>query len=310
MSSPEKSNATQPVETKESTETPNSSAGIPINIDSQSDDNTEAPTGSDSSVDDSSVESTDKTPETPKIDEGTANNLRDFYENLSGMSNVELLEKFIKIMQELFDKLKVGIDISALVNANKESSDDTKELKVDFSLVDENETFTSENKDVEYISKVLNIEFDSNQNTNGFLEKLKTDYNCSLNTEKDLSKLKVGDILFFHDGNDLNTAKKTAIVTGSEAPYKMKLCGDDGKIQEVTIEESSLFNNWYGFVRIPEKTIDSNTDTQTDTSTDESESVNDDSTDTSLDQSATTSDQSSPTSTSTDQTDSNVDKSI
>lgn len=176
--------------------------------------------------------------------------LQDYQQTAKKMGLSELMSELFKMLKDLFSK--ISGDTSLTASGEKFTEEEIKQVKVDFSRVDETKTFTSSNKDVEYVASVLNLA--TKPDANAFLNSLKNTPNCVFSAEKDISKLKTGDVLFFHNGTDKEKAKTTAIVSNPGPPPMMKLVNDEGKIHEVTVAQSTLFNNWLGYVRVPEGT--------------------------------------------------------
>ncbi len=193
-----------------------------------------------------SGENTDKDSQAAK----TVETLQDYQQTAKNMGLGELMSELFKMLKDLFSK--ISGDTSLTSGGEKFTEEEIKQVKVDFSRVDETKTLTSSNKDVEYVAKVLNLP--AKPDANAFLASLKNVPNCVFSAEKEISKLKTGDVLFFHDGKDKEKAKTTAIVSNPGPPPMMKLVNDQGKIHEVTVAQSSLFNNWLGFVTVPEGT--------------------------------------------------------
>jgi hypothetical protein len=193
------------------------------------------------------VESTEDGNKDAKAEE-TVETLHEFREKAKKMGAGELLTELFKMLKNLFAKL--GAELGLTNSEEKFTEEEVKKVQVDFSRVDESKTFTSSNKDVEYVASVLNLA--AKPDANAFLTSLKNTPNCVFSAEKDISKLKTGDVLFFHDGKDKEKAKTTAIVSNPGPPPMMKLVNEEGKVHESTIAQSSHFNNWLGYVRMPE----------------------------------------------------------
>lgn len=178
----------------------------------------------------------------------TVESLQNLQQEAKTMSTGTLLAELFKMIKNLFEKFGQGLNPTT--TPPKLTEDQVKQVKLDFSKVDESKSFTASNKDVEYVATVLNLPV--MQDAAAFLNSLKNTPNCVFNAAKEISKLKTGDVLFFHDGKDKEKAVTTAIVSNTEPPPKMKLVHDGDKVQEVIIEQSTLTNNWLGYVRMPE----------------------------------------------------------
>ncbi len=179
--------------------------------------------------------------------------LQNFKEEVGKMSTGELFKKFIDLAKTLPDLLKglsERLTGGASASTPPYTADQIKEATPDFSRVNEAEPISSDNKSVEYVAKVLNLP--SKPSAEEFLAALKQSPNCVFETEKEVSKLKAGDVLFFHDEQEKEKASVTAIVSEAGPPAKMKLVHESENVQEVQIEQSSLLNNWLGYIRMPQ----------------------------------------------------------
>lgn len=181
----------------------------------------------------------------------TVENMQNTEKEVSKMGMGELVKKFIELakslpglLKGLSDKISIGAATPAY------TEEQIKESTPDFSRVNEAEPITSDNKSVEYVARVLNLP--AKPNAEEFLAALKQSPNCVFQTEKEVSKLKPGDVLFFHDGQNREKASVTALVSETGPPAKMKLVNEGENVREVEIEQSSLFNNWLGYVRMPQ----------------------------------------------------------
>ncbi len=177
-------------------------------------------------------------------------NLSDVKNTAKHMSMGDLFKKFIELAKTLPDLLEDFSErLTGGTSAAAYSANQIKNSVPDFSKVNEAEPISSDNKSVEYVARVLNLP--SKPNAEQFLTALKQSPNCVFETEKQISKLKAGDVLFFHDGQEKEKASVTAIVSDAEPPAKMKLVHQGENVEEIKIEQSSFFNNWRGYVRMP-----------------------------------------------------------
>ncbi len=178
-------------------------------------------------------------------------NLQNFEQEVKKMSMGEIVKKFIEMAKSLPDLLKgITEKLTGGASAPAYTADQIKESTPDFSRVNEAEPIASDNKNVEYVARVLNLPV--KPNAEEFLAALKQSPDCVFETEKEVSKLKAGDVLFFHDGQDKGKTAVTSIVSEAGPPAKMKLVNEGGNVQEVEIEQSSLLNNWLGYIRMPQ----------------------------------------------------------
>ena len=179
--------------------------------------------------------------------------LRDFQKKVDNMSTGELFAEIGKRIMALADSAKQFFEnLSGSLSQKKYAKEQIDKSELDFTRVEEKTEFKADNRDVEYVAKIWNIPV--KKDAEDFRLSLQNTQDCIYETEKDLTKLKTGDILFFHDGENTEKAAITAIVSDVNPPQKMKLVHESENIQEVGIQQSPLFNRWLGYIRMPEKT--------------------------------------------------------
>lgn len=179
--------------------------------------------------------------------------LRDFQKKVDSMSTGELFAEIGKRIMALADSAKQFFEsLSGSLSQKKYPKDQIDKSELDFSRVEDKTEFKTDNRDVEYVAKIWNIPV--RKDAEDFRLSLKNTQDCVYETEKDLTKLKNGDVLFFHDGENTEKAAVTAIVSDINPPQKMKLVHESESIQEVILQQSPLFNRWLGYIRMPEKT--------------------------------------------------------
>jgi len=176
-----------------------------------------------------------------------------FQRDVKKMGLGALLEEIFKIIARLKDSAKsYGNKLLGQISSKARFTDkQLNEANLDFNRVNEQEPLQSENRNVEYVAKVLNLPV--RQDAETFRQSLLATPNCVETKERNLAQLKIGDTLFFHDGQDKEKAAVTAVVSNITPPPKMKIVHETDKVQEVPIQTHKLFNQWLGYIRLPEK---------------------------------------------------------
>lgn len=197
-------------------------------------------------------ESGEKKETSPKSPEAAS--LEKQMDSARNMSNEELMSKIFEKLGAFIETLsKGGLENLFGLGGPSFSKTEIDSVKVDIEAAEKKEYDPkSENKAVEYVCNALNLPVKNN--IMALLYSLKNSPGVVYETDKNtLSDAKVGDVLFFRKEGETQPYL-SALVSDIGPPVMMKYMDESGEIkQEEVLKSSHYEQDWFGFVKFPQK---------------------------------------------------------